>query len=47
MAISKFTKLDALKDPTLGMVKGAVTSVKDGAVNWIKGLLTDSFLTLS
>ncbi|CAI6330205.1 phage tail tape measure protein [Bacillus subtilis] len=40
MAISKFTKLDALKDPTLGMVKGAVTSVKDGAVNWIKGLLT-------
>ena len=36
LAIDKFTNLSGIKNPTLGIVKGMINLVKNGAVNWIK-----------
>ncbi|MGG1481465.1 phage tail tape measure protein [Bacillus smithii] len=38
LAINKFTNLSGILNPTLAIVKGMITRVKDGAVNWIKSL---------
>jgi len=35
-AVSSFTNLSGLENPTLDIAKGAVTTVKDASVNWIK-----------
>jgi SLT domain-containing protein len=36
IAINKFTDLSGIVNPTLGIVKGMINLVKNGAVNWIK-----------
>ncbi|WP_025726788.1 phage tail tape measure protein [Heyndrickxia ginsengihumi] len=36
LAVDKFTDLGGLENPILGMVKGTISTVKSGAVNWIK-----------
>lgn len=36
IAINKFTNLSGIVNPTLGIVKGMINLVKNGAVNWIK-----------
>ncbi|MGG3383083.1 phage tail tape measure protein [Heyndrickxia faecalis] len=38
-AVSAFTNLSGLAQPTLGMVSGAVSMAKKGAKNWIKSLM--------
>ena len=35
-AVSSFTNLSGLENPILAIAKGAVTTVKDASVNWIK-----------
>ncbi|MEZ0117812.1 UNVERIFIED_ORG: SLT domain-containing protein/phage-related minor tail protein [Heyndrickxia coagulans] len=38
-AIDKFTNLNKLVNPTLSLVKGMITSVKSGSINWIKKMM--------
>lgn len=40
LAVDKFTNLGSITQPILSIATGAISKVKDGAINWIKSLLS-------